>query len=216
MTARLNLIQNKSFAKGLDPVQTSTRNHAYFLEFTLIPGSFRFSEKLDYDNMSCDIKTCKEQLEWTRNFIARISFFIELPYHYKFFLWSIQTCTHLWYHQQLVVLFLFLSLLFLFFFFVFLFFLFLFYINFTGQSGGFIGKIEFTFHVIQPIPSAPAAAQDEMKRPRAFKLTVTVIDRWREVFDSQELPRLFWRVCHFRFESLALLSTWRPLVRSKE
>ena len=63
------------------------------------------------------------------------------------------------------------------FFFVFLFLLFLFYINFTGQSGGFIGKIEFTFHVIQPIPSAPAAAQDEMKRPRAFKLTVTVIDR---------------------------------------
>ena len=86
MTVRLNLIQYKGFAKGLDPVQTSTRNHAYFLEFTLIPGSFRFSEKLDYDNMSCDIQTCKEELEWTQNFLVRISFFIELPYHYKFFL----------------------------------------------------------------------------------------------------------------------------------
>ena len=56
-----------------------------FLEFTLIPGSFRFSQKLDYYNMSRDIQTCKGRLEWTRNFLVRISFFIELPLHYKFF-----------------------------------------------------------------------------------------------------------------------------------
>ena len=71
------------------------------------------------------------------------------------------------------------------------FFLFFFYINFTSQSRGFTSRIELNFHLIQPILSALAAAQDEMKRARTFKLTVTVIDRWREILDSQELPRLF-------------------------
>ena len=56
-----------------------------FLEFTLIPGSFRFSKKLGYGNMSRDIQTCNERLDWTgldwtRNFLVWISFLVELHF----------------------------------------------------------------------------------------------------------------------------------------
>ena len=66
---------------------------------------------------------------------------------------------------------------FLFFFCFFVFSVFVLYQFHRSERGIHWQNIEFTFHVIQPIPSAPAAAQDEMKGPRAFKLTVTVIDR---------------------------------------
>ena len=56
-----------------------------FLELTLIPGSFRFSKKLGYGNMSRDIQTCNERLDWTgldwtRNFLVWISFLVELHF----------------------------------------------------------------------------------------------------------------------------------------
>ena len=156
-----------------------------FLEFTLIPDLFRFSKKLDNNNMSRDIQTCKGRLEWTRNFLVRIPFFIDPPLHYKFFfVHNFAIISNLSFCFCLCSFFLFLFV------FVF-FFLFFFYINFTSQSRGFTSRIELNFHLIQPILSALAAAQDEMKRARTFKLTVTVIDRWREILDSQELPRLF-------------------------
>ena len=60
--------------------------------------------------------------------------------------------------------------------FLFSFFVFLLH-RFYQSEQGFIRRICLTFLLIQPIPSALAAAQDEMKRASAFKLTVTVIDR---------------------------------------
>ena len=124
--------------------------------------------------MSRDIQTCKRRLEWTRNFLVRISFSLTLP-----FIINVSLYTTLL--SSATCLFVFVCFCF--------FFLFFFYINFTSQSRGFTW-IELNFHLIQPILSALAAAQDEMKRARTFKLTVTVIDRWREILDSQ-LPRLF-------------------------
>ena len=179
-----------------------------FLEFTLTPVSFRFSEKLDYDNMSRDIQTCKWRLKWTRIFWYGFLFSLSFPIIINFSLINSDMYTSLLSSETCVFVFVFaLS---------FCFFCFSFISILPVRAGDFISKIELPFHLIQPILSALAAAQDEMKRARAFKLTVTVIDRWREIFDSQELPSLFWRVCHFRFESLEQLSTWRPLVRSNE
>ena len=59
--------------------------------------------------------------------------------------------------------------------FLFSFFVFLLH-RFYQSEQGFISRIYPTFLLIQPIPSSLAAAQDKMKRARAFKLTVTVID----------------------------------------
>ena len=127
--------------------------------------------------VTCRVTSRHARKNWSglRNFLCGFLFSLSFPIIINFFFDQFR---HV--HIFAIIsnlLFCFCFCLYSFFLFFLFFFLFLFYINFTGQSGGFIGKIEFTFHVIQPIPSALAAAQDEMKRPRAFKLTVTVIDR---------------------------------------
>ena len=142
-----------------------------FLEFTLIPGSFRFSKKLGYGNMSRDIQTCNERSDWTgldstRNFLVWISFLVELHFVKNLSLINSDMYTTLLSSANCYFC---------------CYCCFFLKINFTSQSG----------------VSLEESISDKMKRAIAFGLTVTVIERWGEILDGQELPWLFWQVCHF-------------------
>ena len=153
------------FAKGLDPVQTSTTNHAYFknLLWFLVHSDSRKNRTM----MTCRV-TSKHAIEdWSGLGIFWYGFLFSLSFRFiiNFSLINSDMYTTLLSSATWFVLFLF------------SFFVFLLH-RFYQSEQGFIRRIYPTFLLIQPIPSSLAAAQDKMKRARAFKLTVTVIDRW--------------------------------------